>query len=150
MVIFPIILYIIIMYKKISLAVLITFFLFSCSQKNQDILTDEERAWLVEHDGKIRLVPSLTYPPVDFLDSDGIQKGITTDIIRLIEKKLNFRVKRVYFKTWNRMVNALKTQEADLIGSIQNTPERQEFLNFTSPYITLPNVIIVKKEIQES
>ncbi|MDM8521870.1 PAS domain S-box protein [Desulfococcaceae bacterium HSG8] len=117
-----------------------------CKGHMEDPLTAEERAWLNKHDDKIRLVPSSAYPPIDFFDEDGIQKGITTDIISAIERKLDFRVKRVYVNTWNEMVEAVENHDADIIGSIQDTPERREFLDFTRPYITVPNVIIVKKD----
>ncbi|MCP4132143.1 MAG: transporter substrate-binding domain-containing protein [bacterium] len=117
-----------------------------CSGNMEDPLTSEERAWLNEHDGLIRLVPNPTYPPIDFLDEEGVQKGITTDILIIIERKLNFRVTRQYVNTWDEMIETVKKGDAHIIGSIQNTPERREFFRFTQPYITLPNVIIVKND----
>jgi ABC-type amino acid transport substrate-binding protein len=41
------------------------------------------------------------------------------------------------------MVQAVKNRQADIIGSIHNTAERRKFFEFTDPYVTIPNVIIV-------
>ena len=118
-----------------------------CKEDVEDPLTQEERAWLNEHDGTIRISPCFTYPPFDFIDKDKSWKGVTADIFRVIEKRLNFRVKMVYIENWSETVEAAKNGDTDILTSNQNTPERREFLRFTDPFISVPNVIIVKKDI---
>jgi len=113
-----------------------------------DLLTPEEQQWLSEHEGKIRYAPNPNYPPIAFVDEDGTFKGITADYIKLIEQKLNFRFERVYYDTWDEMVASAQQGKVDLIGAIQNTPERREFLRFTTPYVTIPNSIVVRENLE--
>jgi ABC-type amino acid transport substrate-binding protein/nitrogen-specific signal transduction histidine kinase len=113
-----------------------------------ELLTPEEQQWLSEHEGKIRYAPNPNYPPIAFVDEDGTFKGITADYIKLIEQKLDFRFERVYYDTWNEMVASARQGKVDLIGAIQNTPERREFLRFTTPYVTIPNSIVVRENLK--
>jgi PAS domain S-box-containing protein len=113
-----------------------------------DLLTPEEQQWLSEHEGKIRYAPNPNYPPIAFVDEDGTFKGITADYIKLIEQKLDFRFECVYYDTWDEMVASAQQGKVDLIGAIQNTPERREFLRFTTPYVTIPNSIVVRENLE--
>jgi PAS domain S-box-containing protein len=132
-------------------ACVITFISFACvptTEQEVDLLTPEEQQWLSEHEGKIRYAPNPNYPPIAFVDEDGTFKGITADYIKLIEQKLDFRFERVYYDTWNEMVESARQGKVDLIGAIQNTPERREFLRFTTPYVTIPNSIVVRENLK--
>jgi len=132
-------------------ACLITFITFAgvpAIGQEGDLLTPEEQQWLSEHEGKIRYAPNPNYPPIAFVDEDGAFKGITADYIKLIEQKLDFRFECVYYNTWNEMVASAQQGKVDLIGAIQNTPERREFLRFTTPYVTIPNSIVVRKSLE--
>ena len=112
----------------------------------KDILSQEERQWLIKHDGKIRYAPLPHYPPIEFADSEGTHKGVTADYLRRIEQKLDFRFAKVQANSWNEIIEKAKQGEIDVIGSIQNTPERREYLRFTKSYLKIPNVIIVREK----
>ena len=49
-------------------------------------LTPEEQAWLTRHDGRVRLAHTPDWPPMDFLDKNGIPTGMAADYVRVIEK----------------------------------------------------------------
>ena len=116
------------------------------SADEKDILSQKERQWLIKHEGKIRYAPLPNYPPVEFVDSEGTHQGVTADYLRLIEQKLGFRFAKVQVNSWNEIIKKAKKGEIDVIGSLQNTPERREYLRFTKPYLEIPNVIIVREE----
>ena len=116
---------------------------------NKIELTTEERQWLEEHKENIRYAPSPGYPPVGFVEN-GEYKGVTADFLRVIEKRLNIRFDMVYSETWNELMDKARAGKVDMVGNIQNTPERRKFLRFTSPYIRIPNSIIVKKDFKGS
>ena len=59
----------------------------------RDVLTWEERQWLTENDGNIRLGPDPEDPPFDFFDESGNYIGLTADYVRKIEEKLGFKFK---------------------------------------------------------
>ena len=109
-------------------------------------LTHEEFQWLEAHANQIRIAPLPDSPPVDFIDKNGIPQGLTSDYIHLIEQQLGIRFVQVQCASWKEVLEKLKNNDVDLVGSIQNTPERQEFLHFTEPYLNLPNVIITHQD----
>ena len=114
---------------------------------NKIELTTEERQWLDEHKENIRYAPSPGYPPIGFVEN-GEYKGVTADFLRVIEKRLDIRFRLVYSETWNELMHKARVGKVDMVGNIQNTPERRSFLKFTSPYIEIPNSIIVKKDFK--
>ena len=46
-----------------------------------DPLTAHERAWLSDHDGRIRYAPNPSSPPIESIDQDGAVVGITTEYL---------------------------------------------------------------------
>jgi PAS domain S-box-containing protein len=113
-------------------------------------LTPKEQVWLEEHADSIRLAPLPDSPPIDFTDKGGNHLGLTADYIRLIEGRLGIRFQKVECESWKEIIEKLRKHEIDMVGSIQNTVERQKFLHFTAPYLTIQNVILTRTEWNES
>ena len=109
-------------------------------------LTHEEFQWLEAHANQIRIAPLPDSPPIDFIGETGQPDGLTTDYIRLIEQQLGVRFVQIKCDSWREILKELHTNEIDLMGSIQNTPDRRKFLRFTKPYLSLPNVILTRKD----
>ena len=136
----------------IFLLLISSFTFSSCSNETKieaDPLTIEERTWLKNHDNKIILGVYPHYPPIDFTDKKGNYKGFSADYIKLIEKKLNFTFKIKYENEWNNLLNSIKMKEIDCIPSITDTVERKDYMHFTDPYYSIPNVIITKQGIND-
>ncbi|NVN90388.1 MAG: PAS domain S-box protein [Desulfuromonadales bacterium] len=109
-------------------------------------LTLQERQWLSQHDGQVRIGITVI-PPQIIRDNAGYQ-GLSIDYIRLMERKLGCRFKLVPFATWNEVIQAAKMRRIDMIFAAQKTPDRLAYLLFTEPYIELPNMIVVRKDRQ--
>ncbi|MBF0289348.1 MAG: transporter substrate-binding domain-containing protein [SAR324 cluster bacterium] len=107
-------------------------------------LTKAERAWLKAH-RSIRVGVDPAYPPFDYLDQDGIHKGIASDYIQLINERLGVDMKAFPGRNWSEVMAGVKTNETDVISSITKTEEREKFLNFTDPYIAYPIVILTRQ-----
>lgn len=113
-------------------------------------LTQKEFEWLEAHADNIRLAPLPDSPPIDFTDAAGNHLGLTSDYIRLIELQLGIRFQQVQCDSWKDILDKLKNREVDLVGSVQNTPGRREFLRFTEPYLHVQNVILTRTEWDET
>ncbi|ACN17063.1 AtoS3 [Desulforapulum autotrophicum HRM2] len=111
-------------------------------------LTQEETAWLAAHDGTIRLAHTPDWPPLDFLNEKNEFSGMAADYIRLIEKKLGFKFKRVRMKSWSELIESAKAGTIDVISAGQETASRREFMNWSTPYLNLKTTIIVKRQLQ--
>ncbi len=135
-----------IVFVFLSVVLIAVFCLFSYGRfsKPQDIFTEQERAWLNGHKGQIRIAIT-QLPPQIIVNKDMDYEGLAIDYIRLIEKKINFKFNLVYYDTWNILMDKMKERDSDVIFAAQKTPEREQFLQFTAPYIFLPNMIIVNQ-----
>jgi PAS domain S-box-containing protein len=110
-------------------------------------LAPEESDWLNRHRDSIRIAALPDSPPIDFVDENGLHRGLTSDYIRLIESRLGLRFIYVECASWEEILGKLKAREVDLVGSVQDTSERREFLRFTKPYLRVANVILTRKEL---
>ena len=71
------------------------------------------------------MAPLPDSPPIDFINTSGQHLGLTSDYIRLIEEQLGIRFTLVKCDSWKEILEKLRNNEVDLVGSVQNTPERQ-------------------------
>nr|WP_319395808.1 PAS domain S-box protein [uncultured Desulfobacter sp.] len=122
----------------------------AATPKQADVLTRQERLWLNAHDGRIRFAPSPTYAPVCYRDSNGRFRGITMDYVRHMEAALGFAFKIVVCESWDEIIAKARSREIDVVGNIQRTNKRAEYLRFTDPYLTIPNAVITRKDVNRS
>ncbi|MBN2222947.1 MAG: transporter substrate-binding domain-containing protein, partial [Vallitaleaceae bacterium] len=131
--------------KAIMLILFGILLLTACSKEEDSIfLTQEERDWLEEHQGRIRIGYTTDYPPVEFLE-DKNYVGMSADYFSLLEEKLNIDIKMVRFENWGALLQAAKDKQLTGITAATKTEERSDYLEFTVPYIMNPNVIITRK-----
>lgn len=109
-------------------------------------LTDAERSWLDAHP-IIRLAPDPEFQPIEFFDRNGIYAGIGADYVRLITNKLGIRFEVVKCANWDDVIARMKRREVDVLNAVVKTPERERYLHFPPPYLTIPSVIIVRKDV---
>jgi len=105
-------------------------------------LTPEEQAWLKGH-GVVRYAPDPGFEPLEFIGPDGEAAGITPDILRRIASSLGFELVTVRYPTWTEVLDATRRGEVDVLGTLTRTPDREQFLEFSRPYLSLPYVLFV-------
>ena len=110
-----------------------------------DPLSPEERAFVAAH-GPIRYAPDPLFPPFEYLDSSGVARGITPDLLTIMGKKLGVEFRDVAYPSWSEVLEAAKLGKADLLGTLTRTPEREGFLLFSRPYLSVPYVLFVRQD----
>ncbi len=106
-------------------------------------LTAEERQWLNNHP-TIRIGVDPAYPPFEFIDKDGVYRGMAPEYLKLIGNRLGVEFKVVPGLTWKQVVEGAKNGTVDMVPIMSNTAERRKFLNFTQPYLSFPVVVITQ------
>ena len=114
----------------------------------KDLLATEEQEWLSEHSASIRIGITEIPPQVLRGKTQGDYKGLSIDYIRLLERRLNCKFKLVYYTTWDEVMQAARNNYIDMIFAAQKTPERSEYLLFSTPYIELPNMIVMRNNVE--
>ncbi|MFZ5569454.1 MAG: PAS domain-containing protein [Thermodesulfobacteriota bacterium] len=105
-------------------------------------VTDDERTWLDQHAEKLQLLFNVEFPPVEFASPAGVFVGIGADVIAMVEKRLGVTFSKNPSDDWNHHLAALESGECAIAPTIVRTAERERFTYFTTPYATVPVVII--------
>jgi len=113
-------------------------------QKKID-LTPREIAWLAAHKN-IRIGVDPAYPPFDFIGEDGAYQGIAADYVKLIADRLGISMPVVADLTWSQVVEGARERRVDVVPLMTSTPEREKFLSFTRSYVSVPTVIMTRKD----
>ena len=106
------------------------------------VLSVEEKQWLAEHP-IIRLSPDPAFAPIEEVTDNGEYVGMAADYMALVEKKTNFKFTVVTYPTWKQVVKETKAGKVDVLAAVTQSAQRREYLNFTTPHIRLPGMIIV-------
>ncbi|MFC5699549.1 bifunctional diguanylate cyclase/phosphodiesterase [Pseudomonas sp. GCM10022186] len=104
-------------------------------------LTPQEQAWLDEH-RELRLGIDASWPPFEFRDADGRHQGLAADYIEQIRQRLGVKLTPIEPSNWGQVLQQARDGDLDLLPGIMSTPERQEYLFFTRPYLDFPIVIL--------
>ncbi|MEJ2592062.1 MAG: transporter substrate-binding domain-containing protein, partial [Candidatus Thiodiazotropha sp.] len=107
-------------------------------------LSEAEREWLKAHP-RIDIGVMNAWPPMDFSDAQGNPKGIGADIVHLLNDRLG-GVLHLHPASWDDIYTAVKEKRLPALMGITPTPERQAYFRFTEPYLTIPHVIIARKD----
>lgn len=117
-----------------------------CARKENSIhLTPEEMTYIQSLTQPIIVAPCPDFPPIDFQDHLGNYTGLSYDYLEEIASRLNSDFIVAHFETWPESLQAAKERRVDIILSIQDVPQRHAYLNFTKPYVRIPNVIVTRK-----
>jgi PAS domain S-box-containing protein len=107
-------------------------------------LTPEERQWLKAHP-VIRVAPDPDYPPFEFFNPRGVHVGLAADVLKRIEKRLHIRFEIVRLASWDACLKQAQERRVDMWSAAAPTPQRQTYMLFTEPYVTLPGRIIARE-----
>lgn len=102
-------------------------------------LTDEEMIYLKNKKYITMCVDPLWYPFESIEDNKHV--GIAADVMKNFEKKLNMPIKYLDVKTWQESVDLAKQRACDIFSFVSKSPSRNEYMDFTTPYLNLPIVI---------
>lgn len=106
----------------------------------------KENRQFPEERPKLTVLTILDFPPFESVGEDGYCQGIDIDIVGLIANKLNMNLELSSVPS-QELLERLEEQEADMaIAGITITDQRKENLDFSEPYYTASQVIVVLKD----
>ncbi len=108
------------------------------------LLTREEHNWLEQHK-IIRFTGDPNWLPYEAFDKNGNYIGIVADYLRIIEKKLDIKVKIIPSPSWEKSIEMIKSGKVDMISETSDS-ELSSYLTFSKPYLSSPVVIIMRSD----
>lgn len=135
------------MIRILMIAILITFLfpMISLASSPSLDLTPEEKTFIAEHP-EIRLGVDPKFIPYEFIDTDGVYKGIAADYIKLISQRTGLTMTVAPDLTWPEAYEKAVIRELDALPCIAQTREREKHFLFTQPYYTFQRVIYIKED----
>lgn len=106
-------------------------------------LTSEERAWIANN-SSISVAYDPFYAPYSFLGNKGAYTGLAPELFTRISELTGLTFEAAAVRDWQDILDKARTGQIDVVATIFNTEERRKFLEFTSPYLPTPLVIMAR------
>jgi PAS domain S-box-containing protein len=143
------------MRNYIVFCLLFTAFLPGCSpssiqyeQGQPIVLTAVEKEWIRTHP-IVLSAPDPDFPPAEFFDAQGRYKGLVADYLEIISQRLGFELKILRLDRWADVLDHARQKRIQLVTAASKTDRRQSFLDFSEPFVELPAVIIVRRQVNQ-
>ncbi len=108
-------------------------------------LTPEEKKYL-EQLGPVTVGVDPDWYPYEQINYQGQYVGIAADLIQLIAKRCGIELKIIPTKSWEQTLAISQAGQCQIISFLNQTPEREKWLNFTDSYFTDPNVFVSRTD----
>jgi signal transduction histidine kinase/ActR/RegA family two-component response regulator len=113
---------------------------------NELQLSDEEREWLVAHP-TVRTAIDPAWAPVLFRDRKGVPQGIAVAYLERLEEGLGIDFEPVETESWSSARQRFLEGRLDLLPAVAITPQREQGMLLTEPYVTFPAAIFSAAEV---
>ena len=140
--------------KYISAVFLAIFCLsfFSASIVSAQVLTPTQNLWLNKYNRTISIKPEKSNPPYVFLGSGTSRKikGLSAEYLEAIASKIGAKLSYEEEASLGEILKESKELDFDsIILSLSPTEELERNFNFTDSYLTMPAVVVVRKDFKE-
>ncbi|WP_203299023.1 transporter substrate-binding domain-containing protein [Marinobacter sediminum] len=106
----------------------------------------EQQLWLDQRNRTITYCIDNDWMPLEGLDSSGNHTGLSAEALRLYSERGDIQFKLVQTESWQASLEAARDRRCDMLSLAMRTPERAQYMNFTTPYLHVPNIILGRIE----
>ncbi|MEA3352184.1 MAG: transporter substrate-binding domain-containing protein [Campylobacterota bacterium] len=89
---------------------------------------------------QIRVCVDPGWVPYDFI-REGKHLGVGSDLLKSMVKDLPIELSFLESNSWDKSLEKIKNKKCDIIPLAMKTDSRDQYLNFTSSYLTIPVVL---------
>lgn len=93
---------------------------------------------------KITVCVDPNWLPFEGLDSSGQHIGTNKTVFDIFRTQLPVPLEIVPTENWLESMELAKQRKCDLLSLASETQDRKAYLNFTTPYLTFPHVLVTK------
>lgn len=123
--------------RRLSILVLVWFacqpIMISIAKADGLIFTPQEMQFIEENPVIYMAVDPIFYP-YEFIDSDGVYKGIAADYLAIISEKTGITFLVHPELTWSEAYEKAVNGELDMLACVLKTPSREQFFIFSDSY----------------
>lgn len=108
-------------------------------------LTPAEQVYLRQYDA-VTLCVDPDWAPFESINERGEYVGIAADLLHLVFDRVGLKAELVRTANWDESLEASRTGRCQMLGFLNQTPSREEWLTFTAPIFSDSNVFITREE----
>jgi len=117
----------------------------NCFAAQKDIqFTQQEKDFIKEHP-VIHLGVDPKFIPYEFIDTDGVYKGIAADYIKLISERTGLELSIAKNLSWPQAYEKGVLKELDAFPCVSKTKERERYFLYSEPYYSFQRVIYINE-----
>ncbi|AFV01712.1 hypothetical protein UNSWDHB_2946 [Dehalobacter sp. UNSWDHB] len=128
----------------LSLTLIFIFNQTCAAQINEIEFTPEEKNFIQQHP-VICVGVDPQFTPYEFLDTDGVYKGIAADYLQLISERTGIKFEISQDITWSEAYEKAVEKKLDILPCVTLTKEREEYFLYSNYYYAFQRVIVVKE-----
>jgi ABC-type amino acid transport substrate-binding protein/CheY-like chemotaxis protein/HPt (histidine-containing phosphotransfer) domain-containing protein len=110
-------------------------------------LSESEKKWLSEHQ-KIKIGVHSASPPFEYMNNAGMYSGFASDYIRILNKKLGIKMIPDPIPDRSNLLKMAVKNRVDVISCLARTENRENFLDFTTPFVRFPVVVVTRNDYE--
>lgn len=109
-------------------------------------LTPTEQAY-IQANPVVTMCIDPDWLPFEAIDNQGKHVGLSADFMQEYSKLIGVEIRLVPTKTWSESIAKAKARTCDILSMLNTSPEREQYLNFTDPYVTGAVVIVSNSDV---
>lgn len=117
--------------------------------ENNVIFTSQEKEW-IQSNKNLDVIVNPFYAPLTFVDNSMEIRGIVGDILNLIQLQTGISFTPIIANSNSEIIKIMRNKKWDILPTTTYSPEREEHINFTQPFITTPYVYVTLSENKSS
>jgi len=90
------------------------------------------------------IIVTRLYPPYIFPEGEDV-KGISADLVKYVFNKMNQKF-QIIIQPWNRSHGEIESGKADIIFTVNKSPERDKIMTYNNEPLILQNMSFYKKK----
>lgn len=118
----------------------------SVLEENKSMFTPEELEW-IKNNPVVKIGADSNWPPFEYIDETGKYRGIASDYLEILSKYTGLKFE-INADDWYSVISKIKEKKLDMLACVARTEDRENYLNYTTPYLTIDVVVIAKKDLK--
>lgn len=107
--------------------------------------SEPERAYL-QRAVPVKMCVDPDWAPFERIDDNARHVGIAADLVQLVAQRVGLTIELYRTTTWEESLAASRTGRCQLMSFLNQTPAREQWLGFTAPIFSDPNIVVTREE----
>ena len=112
----------------------------------KDELTQKEKDYL-KSKKSIKMCIDPGWMPYESFDAKGNHIGMSADFFKIFSQQMGIEIVPVKTINWNESLEFAERRKCDIFSLAMETPQRKAYMNFTTPYLSIPLVITTRPNV---